>query len=91
MPDYKLPRYCFLRKLDILIINIKYIFEKLNVAHCSGYLWLFISPSLVFCSLLVINFWKCYCVDTTAKSVGDAPQIQTEGWRYCPYHGCAGY
>lgn len=55
-----------------------------------GYLQFFLIPSLVFSCLFAINYWKCYCFDTTAKSYKDVPSIQTEGWRYCPYEGCAG-
>jgi len=55
-----------------------------------GYIGLFLPPTLVFVSMTVINYWKCVKVDSSAKSAGKAPSIQTDGWRYCPYSGCSG-
>ncbi|KAL5254196.1 hypothetical protein ACHWQZ_G013836 [Mnemiopsis leidyi] len=55
-----------------------------------GLMGLFLPPTMLFGSMMVINYWKCVKIDSSSKSVGKPPSVQTDGWRYCPYTGCSG-
>lgn len=56
----------------------------------TGLMGLFLPPTMLFGSMMVINYWKCVKIDSSSKSVGKPPSVQTDGWRYCPYTGCSG-
>lgn len=55
-----------------------------------GLVWLFAIPSMMLTSVVLVNYWKCVCTDSTVRSMSSVPNVQTEGWRYCPYSGCSG-